>query len=155
MNELLAPDALSWWTALWRLTAATIFPLAIGMERFIRRKPIDFRPYVVISVVSCALLVATQDLLAAQGAEGATVDPTRVMQGVITGIGFLGAGAMYRDGDFVKGAGTAASIWSAGALGLICGIGEIWLAGMITVTIVVLMLASAPFTARWDSRSSD
>ncbi len=129
-------------------------PRVIRAERTFWEKPIDFRPYVVISVVS-ALLVATQDLLAAQGAEGATVDPTRVMQGVITGIVFVGAGAMYRDGDFVKGAGTAASIWSAGALGLICGIGEIWLAGMITVTIVVLMLASAPFTARWDSRSSD
>ncbi|SFS21193.1 MgtC/SapB family protein [Yoonia litorea] len=155
MNELLAPDALSWSTTMTRLAAATLLPLAIGLERFFREKPIDFRPYVVISVVSCALLIATQDLLTAQVTDGARIDPTRVMQGVITGIGFLGAGAMYREGDIVKGAGTAASVWSAGAIGLICGIGEIWLAVSITAVIVVLMLASAPFTDRWDNTDSE
>ncbi|MGR3512110.1 MAG: MgtC/SapB family protein [Paracoccaceae bacterium] len=152
MNEHLAPDALAWWTVFWRLLAATLFPLVIGMERFLRRKPIDFRPYVIISLVSCALLLSTEDLALSTSSDGSAIDPTRVMQGVITGIGFLGAGAMYREGDFVKGAGTAASIWSAGALGLVCGIGEIWLAGIITALIVTLMLASSPFTDRWDNR---
>ena len=151
MNEILAPDALDWQTAFVRLIAATLLPLAIGIERFVRKKPIDFRPYVIISIVACGLLLATQDLLTAQATEGTPIDPTRVMQGVITGIGFLGAGAMYREGDFVKGAGTAASIWSAGAIGLICGIGEIWLAGVITVVIVGLMLFSAPVTEKWDN----
>lgn len=152
MNEHLAPDALTWWTVFWRLLAASLLPLAIGMERFLRRKPIDFRPYVIISLVSCALLLSTEDLVLSTSSDSRAIDPTRVMQGVITGIGFLGAGAMYREGDFVKGAGTAASIWSAGALGLVCGIGEIWLAGIITVLIVSLMIASSPFTDRWDNR---
>ena len=151
MNEILAPDSLSWTTSLLRLLAATLLPLAIGLERFLARKPIDFRPYVVISVVSCALMLGTSDYLLTFSSPAPSIDPTRVMQGVITGIGFLGAGAMYRDGDYVKGAGTAASIWSAGAIGLVCGVGEIWLAGLVTVIIVGLMLIAAPFTDRWDN----
>ena len=100
-------------------------------------------------------MIATQDIQLAAGKGGNAPDPTRVMQGVITGIGFLGAGAMYRDGDFVKGAGTAASIWSAGAIGLISGIGELWLAALVSGVILAMMLVSAPFTSRWDNDSSD
>jgi len=69
---------------------------------------------------------------------------------VITGIGFLGAGAMFREGSFVQGAGSAASIWAAGAIGLICGFGEIWLAAIITAVILTVLITSAPFTSHWD-----
>ena len=58
------------------------------------------------------------------------------------GIGFLGAGALFREGDIVKGAASAASIWSAGAIGLICGMGFLWLAGLIALGIVALLLLS-------------
>jgi len=63
------------------------------------------------------------------------------------GIGFLGAGALFREGDIVKGAGSAASIWSAGAIGLICGMGFLWLAALIALGIVMLFLLSRRFVA--------
>lgn len=145
-----APDALTWSETLLCLAASFLCPLVIGMERSFRLKPIDFRPYVIISLTACALLISTQDVMYASTG---SFDPTRVMSGVITGIGFLGAGAMFRVGDYVKGAGTAASIWSAGAIGLICGLGEIWLAIILTGAVLILMLLSAPFTAEWDNQT--
>lgn len=149
--DINAPDAISWSTTVSSLAASVVCPLIIGLERYARKKPIDFRPYVIISLVACALIIASQDTLHEGSGAGASFDPTRVIQGVITGIGFLGAGAMFREGDYIKGAGTAASIWSAGAIGLICGLGEIWLAGIVSVVIVTLMIVSGPFTAPWDS----
>ena len=155
MLDILPPANASWSSVLTQLVAATLLPLMVGMERFLRRKPIDFRPYVIISVVACAIMIGTADYMRGIQDEDATLDPTRVMQGVITGIGFLGAGAMYRDGDFVKGAGSAATIWSAGVIGLLCGIGEVWLAGVITFVILAVMTLGEPLTGRWDNSGDD
>ncbi|WP_267165860.1 MgtC/SapB family protein [Sulfitobacter sp. F26169L] len=134
-----------------RLTAATLLPLAIGLERYFRSKPIDFRPFVVISVVSCGIMIATSELIDQLATEKVPIDPTRVMQGVITGIGFLGAGAMFRDGNFIKGAGTAASIWSAGVIGLLCGLGQTGISLILTAIVLSFMVFSAPFTDKWDN----
>ncbi|HEY9091768.1 MAG TPA: MgtC/SapB family protein [Parasphingorhabdus sp.] len=130
--------------------AATFLPLLIGMERFLRRKPIDFRPFVIISVSACGLAIGAMELLATTNDENFQIDPSRIYEGVITGIGFLGAGAMFREGSFVQGAGSAAAIWSSGAIGLICGFGELWLAIIITAIILILLLISGPYTTRWD-----
>ncbi|MDC0738108.1 MgtC/SapB family protein [Cognatishimia sp. SS12] len=153
MNELFAPDTLSWGNALLKLAAAIVLPMALGLERFWHRKPMDFRPFVIISLVACAVLIATLDFPLSGDRTVESVDATKVMQGVLTGIGFLGAGAIYREGDYVKGAGSAASIWSAGVIGLICGIGELWLAGGVTALILALMFFSEPFTRRWSNES--
>ena len=151
MTDILAgPDTISWAEALWRLGAATLLPFLIGLERFIRRKPIDFRPFVIISIAACALAIGAMELLESTSDPQSDIDPSRVFEGVITGIGFLGAGAMFREGSFVQGAGSAASIWAAGAIGLICGFGEIWLAAIITAVILAVLITSAPFTAHWD-----
>lgn len=153
--EQLHPSTLSWFDVAIRMGAAVLFPLAIGLERFFHKKPIDFRPFVIISIAACGLLMASIELLEAQTDQQAQIDPTRVIEGVITGIGFIGAGAMFRQGNYVQGAGSAASIWCAGAIGLICGMGEIWLAGIISITVLVLLLSSRPFTEKWDPDSNE
>jgi putative Mg2+ transporter-C (MgtC) family protein len=137
-----------------RLAAATVLPLLIGLERYLRLKPIDFRPFVIISVGSCGLIIAAFEMLPTTAYPQARIDPTRVIEGVITGIGFLGAGAMFRRGNFVQGAGSAAAIWSTGAIGLACGMGEILLAAGMTAIVLLLLLASRPFTAKWDAEGS-
>jgi|TARA_R110002124_G_scaffold97275_3_gene242144 putative Mg2+ transporter-C (MgtC) family protein len=147
---LTGPDSLSWAEALWRLGAATVLPFLIGLERFLRTKPIDFRPFVIISVAACALAIGAMELLETIADPGSRIDPSRIFEGVITGIGFLGAGAIFREGSFVQGAGSAASIWAAGAIGLVCGFGEIWLGVIITAIVLTVLIASAPFTAHWD-----
>jgi putative Mg2+ transporter-C (MgtC) family protein len=151
MEDMLSPNTLTWLDIVLRISCATVFPLLIGLERFLRRKPIDFRPFVIISVGACGLLIGSMELLQNTADPQGRIDPTRVIQGVITGIGFLGAGAMFRDGAFVQGAGSAASIWGAGAIGLVCGMGELWLGGIVAAVILVLMLVSEPLTQKWDA----
>ncbi|MCL3883609.1 MgtC/SapB family protein [Marivita sp. GX14005] len=152
MTELFIFSTVSFFQAAVQFACAVILPLSIGLERYLRDKPIDFRPYVVISVAACGILITTTELSVEIGDSDTRIDPTRVMEGVITGIGFLGAGAMFREGDFVKGAGTAASIWSAGAIGLICGAGEIGIALVVTALVLIVMIVSAPFTEKWDTK---
>lgn len=148
--EFFAPETMSWESAALRFTFATVLPFLIGMERFLRRKPIDFRPFVIISVGSCGLVMASIEMLQTINETNSNIDPTRVIEGVITGIGFLGAGAMFREGNFVQGAGSAAAIWVAGAIGLTCGMGELWLAIAIAMIVLVILVASGPFTSKWD-----
>lgn len=93
-----------WEDAEMRFAFATGLPFLIGLERFLRRKPIDFRPFVIISVGSCGLVMASIEMLHTINDANSNVDPIRVIEGVITGIVFLGAGAMFREGNFIQGA---------------------------------------------------
>ena len=144
------PETLTWGQVAVRLGAATLLPFLIGLERFLRKKPIDFRPFVIISVSACGLLISSVEMLQSTADPQSRIDPTRVIEGVITGIGFLGAGAMFRQGSFVQGAGSAAAIWSTGAIGLTCGMGEVWLAILISLIVLLVLVASGPFTDKWD-----
>ena len=150
MNYL-APDTITWTDFMIRISAAIILPLILGIERFVHRKPIDFRPYVIISVGACGLMIGVVEFARGLTDSQFGTDPSRVLQGVITGIGFLGAGAMFREGHFVQGAASAASIWVAGAIGLICAMGEIWLAISISAIVLAVLLISGPFTEDYDS----
>ncbi|MDG5750845.1 MgtC/SapB family protein [Qipengyuania sp. XHP0211] len=154
MTDMLHPSSLSWFDVAWRLGAATLFPLIVGLERFFHKKPIDFRPFVIISVAACGLLIGSIELLQSSNDSQAQIDPTRVIEGVITGIGFIGAGAMFREGNYVQGAGSAASIWCAGAIGLVCGMGELWLGAIVSIIVFLLLVVSSPFTERWDPGST-
>ena len=153
--DAMSPGFTTWLDVFVRLCAATMLPLALGIERFLRKKPIDFRPFVIISVAACGLLIGAMELLTDTTDPQGRIDPTRVIQGVITGIGFLGAGAMFREGEFVRGAASAASIWSAGAIGLVCGMGEIWLATIVAATALVLMVVGEPLTENWHPEDED
>ena len=144
-----SPQQISWLEATLRIGCAIVFPLLIGLERFLRKKPIDFRPFVIISVAACGLSLGSLELAQKTFDQQLQIDPTRVFAGVITGIGFLGAGAMFRDDQFVKGAGSAAAIWSAGAIGIICGIGSLWLAAFVAIPILLLLLISGPYVDRY------
>ena len=135
-----SPVHIGWFDAVARLGLSIIFALAIGIERFVHKKPIDFRPFVIIALASCGLGLLIVDLPFTSSDDNLSIDPAKVISGVMSGIGFLGAGALFREGDIVKGAGSAASIWASGAIGLICGMGFLWLAGLIALGIVTLFL---------------
>ena len=83
------------------------------------------------------------------------VDPSRVVQGILTGIGFIGAGALFREQHIVYGAGSATSIWASGAIGLICGFGFLWLAAILTLGLVLVLVLSKPFTDEYTIRVDD
>jgi putative Mg2+ transporter-C (MgtC) family protein len=146
-----SPIHIGWTEAAIRVTAATILPFLIGIERFLRKKPIDYRPFVIVSAAACALSLAVMELAHRPELGAVEMSPSRIFSGVITGIGFLGAGAMFRQNNYVKGAASAASIWAAGAIGLICGVGLLWLAGLLSLLILALLIVSGPFTRKYDT----
>lgn len=115
-----------------RLLAAALCGALLGLDREMRGKAAGLRTHTLISI-SCALttLVALELYagLQATGDERPS-DPVRVIQGVAQAVGFISAGVMFRSGDTVRGATTAAVIWVAGALGIACGAGYYMLAGM-------------------------
>lgn len=150
-----APIHLAWGEASLRFACAFLLPLAIGLERYFRKKPIDFRPFVVISVSACGLSLAGMELAHRAVDPTLAIDPTRIFAGVITGIGFLGAGAMFREESYVKGGGSASAVWAAGVIGILCGIGFLWLALLVGLTVLVVLLVSGPFIDRYDSGSDE
>ncbi|MEO7178104.1 MAG: MgtC/SapB family protein [Allosphingosinicella sp.] len=151
MDGAWAPLTTGWPEALLRFAASIVLPLLIGVERYLRKKPIDFRPFVIISVAACGLAFAGLELAERASDPQLRIDPTRIFAGVITGISFLGAGAMFRRDGHVQGAGSAAAVWAAGTVGLLCGCGFLWLAGIVSVAVLVLLAASRPFTADYDA----
>ena len=109
-----------------RLVVALAIGALIGLERSYRGRPAGFRTHalVCLSTSLLMLLTAYEELWVPQGADvRVTLDPTRMAQGIMTGIGFLGAGAILRDGLSIRGLTTAASIWITAAIGILVGIG--------------------------------
>jgi len=121
---------------MFRLGAATAIGAALGLDREVRGKAAGLRTHALVSLGS-ALVVVT----AIQIVDGDRAAVTRVIQGIIAGIGFLGGGAILhaRDSDDVRGLTTAASIWLVAGLGMACGGGE-WVACLTTLALGVAVL---------------
>ncbi len=127
-----------------RLGVAAICGLLIGWEREWKARPAGLKTHMLVCIGSAAffLIFVEFALGALKDAEGISPDPTRVIEGVISGIGFLGAGAFIRGGGDVAGLTTGAGIWVAGAIGLACGGGYFDIAGLVTVfTLLILIVA--------------
>jgi len=128
--------ALSWGEVLLRLAVAAGLGGAVGLERELRERDAGFRTHMLVSVGSA--------LFALAGAYGfhefmrSGIDPTRVAAGVVTGIGFLGAGAIIRQGFTVRGLTTAATLWVSAAIGLAAGAG--YYSGAVLTTLIVILL---------------
>ncbi|HUH76410.1 MAG TPA: MgtC/SapB family protein [Devosia sp.] len=143
---------MSWLDVLARLGVAILLSLILGLERFLHKKPIDFRPFVIISLASCGLVLGVSEYGARVDDTALVVDPSRVVQGVLTGIGFIGAGALFREDHTVYGAGSATSIWAAGAIGLLCGFGVLWLAALLGLGLLLVLGLGRPFTDKYTIR---
>jgi putative Mg2+ transporter-C (MgtC) family protein len=98
----------------------------IGLERSFHGRPAGFRTHTLVCVTSSLLMLVTlyqSEWLPGVPLETVKMDPTRMAQGIMTGIGFLGAGVIYKEGATVRGVTTAASIWLTAAIGILFGIG--------------------------------
>ncbi|CAB1276398.1 MgtC/SapB family protein [Candidatus Nitrosacidococcus tergens] len=109
-----------------RLFIALIIGAFIGLERSYHSRPAGFRTYALVCLSTCLLmLVTTYEMywLPHAALEYTRMDPTRMAQGIITGIGFLGAGVIMQQGVSVHGLTTAASILATAAIGILIGVG--------------------------------
>lgn len=120
-----------------RLALATILGGLIGLERESRNRPAGLRTHILVSLGSCLLM-----LVSMYGFEGG--DPARLAAQVVSGIGFLGAGTILRDGNNIRGLTTAASLWVSGGIGLAIGNGY-YAGAIITGLIVIFSLVSLGF----------
>lgn len=114
----------------------------IGIERSYHARPAGFRTHTLVCIASSLLMLVMlyQSLwLPGDDPELFRTDPTRMAQGIMTGIGFLGAGVIFKEGLSVRGLTTAASIWMTVAIGILIGIGFYYPAALATVlTLIVL-----------------
>lgn len=138
-----------------RIVVALILGLALGTEREVHGHPAGIKTMALISVGACMFtgLGLLPDF-------GTRVDPTRIAAQIVTGVGFLGAGAILRQGGDVHGLTTAASIWVAASLGMAVGFGYYAIAIFTTFLVVVMLLALRPielrfFRGRRNRRSDD
>jgi putative Mg2+ transporter-C (MgtC) family protein len=131
---------LDWWEVLLRLALAAALGAAIGLERELREREAGLRTHLLVSLGSALFTIVSAygfHSFLASGASVVRADPTRIAAQIVTGIGFLGAGAIIRQGLSVRGLTTAATLWVVAAIGLAAGAGYYSAAVVATVLVLV------------------
>lgn len=140
-----------------RTLVAMTFGLLLGLDRDTKNKPIDFRAYMLVTVTTCLLMILTQELhqvLLAENNALSSLDYAKVISGVVTGIGFLGAGAIiHKSDDRVVGTATGASIWAAGGMGMAIGLGFYTIAIVAFVAIASTLVIGGMFMCALSGRN--
>ena len=140
---------IDWPDAVIRLTAAAIIGGAIGLDRELRGKPTGVRTMGIVALGSALVVLVSQHPAGSDAAAG-----SRVIQGVITGIGFLGAGVILRNpaGKKVHGLTTAAAIWLTACIGVACGLGAWPLVVTSAILAGIILVIGTPLEHALDLR---
>jgi putative Mg2+ transporter-C (MgtC) family protein len=136
---LSALPTLGWDGVLWRLLLAAALGGAIGFERELREREAGLRTHALVCVGSALFTIVSAygfEGFLTSGAQVVRADPTRIAAQIVTGIGFLGAGAIIRQGFSVRGLTTAATLWVAAAIGIASGAG--YYSGAVIATAITL-----------------
>ncbi|MGE0311669.1 MAG: MgtC/SapB family protein [Lautropia sp.] len=134
------------WQMMMRLVIALVAGAIIGYERTYHARPAGFRTHALVCMASSLLMLVTvyESHWVTASPDSVRLDPTRMAQGIMTGIGFLGAGVIFREGLSVRGLTTAASIWVTAAIGVLAGIGFYF-----PLVIAVLLTIGVLSAFRW------
>lgn len=125
------------------LAGAMVLGLIVGYERSYHGRAAGMRTYGLVCTASAALIVISgfpSYWFGGHAAWSPAADPTRVIQGIVTGIGFLGAGVIMKEGFSISGLSTAASIWTTSAIGILVGVGFYATAILVTALSVISMM---------------
>jgi putative Mg2+ transporter-C (MgtC) family protein len=141
-----APDFLE---MIGRLALAALLGGTLGWERELHRKPAGLRTHILVALGAAGFAILALEMAAKQDG----VDPSRIIQGIIGGIGFLGAGTIIQSRGDVRGMTTAAGIWATAAIGIACGLGEYSLAVTLAVLAFIVLSAALVFEARMTASS--
>jgi putative Mg2+ transporter-C (MgtC) family protein len=126
-----------------RVAVALACGAAIGFEREFSEKPAGLRTHAMVAMGAATFTVAGFAGLSLVG-KGVSSDPTRVAAQVVNGIGFLGAGMVIKNGDQLRGLTTAAEMWLVAAIGVMAGLGDLTLAGLITCAALIVVVGGRP-----------
>ncbi|MBL7931949.1 MAG: MgtC/SapB family protein [Bacteroidia bacterium] len=119
-----------------KLLVSLVLGAVLGAEREYKGRNIGFRTIILITLGSTLFTILSVII-------GGGTDPSRVASNIVTGIGFLGAGAIFREGATVRGVTTASIIWVSAAIGMACGLSQYEFAIMVTVTVMIILLGFA------------
>ncbi|WP_341212059.1 MgtC/SapB family protein [uncultured Limimaricola sp.] len=130
------------WVAAMRLLAAIVLTGIIGIEREWRGKPAGLRTHILVGLAAALFVMLGQEVtqLDFGGTDDKRIDPLRLIEAVTSGVAFLAAGIIFTAKGEVRNITTGASLWLAGAVGLGCGAGQIPLAAMASVMVVVVLM---------------
>ncbi len=137
------------------LAGALLLGLLVGYERSYHGRAAGMRTYGMVCMASAALTVLAgypEQWFGAHAFMGLAADPTRIIQGIVTGIGFLGAGVIMKEGMNISGLTTAASIWASSAIGILVGVGFFAAAILLTLLSASLMMWGSRIECRLPSR---
>ncbi len=144
-----------------RLIASLLCGFLIGLERTKRSKEAGIRTHCIIASASALIMLVSKygfaDMIDAAGnaiAGTRGVDPSRIAAQVVSGISFLGAGVIFKNGNTVKGLTTAAGIWATAGVGLACGAGMYGIAILVTLLILAVQLLMHRFSIGNDAYST-
>ena len=129
-SEWISLDIAGFWELCLRVGLAALFGLVLGIDREYKNKPIDFKAYMIVATSSCLVAVMAQEIYAdyASADKVVSVDLGKIVGGVLTGIGFLGAGVTIQRKGTIFGLTSAAGIWAVAAIGMAVGTGNYFLA---------------------------
>ena len=116
-------EEISYFEAVLRMLCAMLVGIVVGVERGRNHRPAGMRTHMLVALGACVTMVVSNYLFVKFRPLGATPDPARLGAQVVSGVGFLGAGTIMREGLSVKDLTTAASIWAVACLGLAAGAG--------------------------------
>jgi putative Mg2+ transporter-C (MgtC) family protein len=135
------------WQDLQQIGLAYLLTAVIGWDREKEAHSAGLRTFPIVGMASCGYLLVL-------GSQPDVTAQSRVLQGLITGIGFVGGGAILKEGPTVKGTATAASIWNAGVIGASVAMGRIEIAIILAVVNLFTLRALLPIK-QWIDRKSD
>jgi putative Mg2+ transporter-C (MgtC) family protein len=138
MNEILGSNTFNMLPHIFAMAAAYLLALPVGWNREKEERSAGLRTFPLVAVAACGFVQAAESL--------ASEDPeamARIVEGIITGMGFIGGGAILRLKDSVKGTATAASLWATGAMGTAVGLGSYDVAIVLSlITLLTLWILS-------------
>lgn len=121
---------------IFRLILSATLGMIVGFERERAHKPAGLRTHMLVCLGSCLFTLVSLEF---------SIDPARIAAGIVTGIGFIGAGAILAERDRIVGITTAASLWVTAAIGLAAGVGNYILAIVASLLTLLILFSRAIF----------
>lgn len=152
INEFLGLNYIEWYEMIIRVFLACFFGMIFGIEREHKNKPINFRAFMIVAMVSCTVAILGQELAYefSSVTDGASMDLGKIIAGTLTGIGFLGAGAIMKvEDNRLVGTATGASVWAAGGIGLTLGFGYYALAFTAFIALTMILVIGGKYMNKY------
>jgi len=127
---------------IWQLILSALLGVLIGLEREYKRKSAGLRTFTLVCLGSCVFGILAQELFGGQRG-----DPTRVVQAIATGIGFLGGGMIFRTKKMIVGLTTASVLWISAAIGLAVGL-KFYLVAILSTILTILVLVGFSYVEK-------